>query len=77
VRLQVLMVASMKSSGLLHCVVWWNFTSVSEMLAVSIIRAIGKLLPDYMAQQPRRQRSLVFILSMGKMRNMYKIVSEN
>jgi hypothetical protein len=47
-----------------------KFTNVSEVLAATIIRAIcpgdggskhfwyiGKLLPDYMAQQPRRQPS--------------------
>jgi hypothetical protein len=31
------------ASGLLHCVVWWTFTDISEMLAASIIRAVSKL----------------------------------
>jgi hypothetical protein len=47
------------------------------MVAVSIIRAVGKFLADYMAQQPRRQPSSLFILSMGNMRNMYKLISKN
>jgi hypothetical protein len=60
------------SSGLLRRVVWWKSTDVSEVLAAFIIRAmrnrpndegskylwnVGKLLPDYTAQQPRRQTS--------------------
>jgi hypothetical protein len=54
------------SSGLLRHVVWWKFTYVSDVLAASIIMAMkalimeaesGKRLPDYTAQQPRRQPS--------------------
>jgi hypothetical protein len=53
---------------------WYTFTDVSEVLAASIIRAIVlmmgaatlrnvcKLLPDYMAEHPRRQ-SVTFILA--------------
>jgi hypothetical protein len=56
------------SSGLLRRVIWRRFTDVSEMLASSIIKAIGdggsnhswnasKLLPDYTAQKLTRQPS--------------------
>jgi hypothetical protein len=57
------------SSELLRCVVWQKITDVLEVLAASIIRAmsnhggsknlwnVGKHLPDYTAQQPRRQPS--------------------
>jgi hypothetical protein len=49
------------SSGLLRHVVWWKLTDVSEVLAASIIGwIISKLLPDYTAQQPRRQSSSGF-----------------
>jgi hypothetical protein len=48
-------------------VVWQKFTDVSEMLAASIIRALMmeaaiKLLPDYMAQHPRRQSSSYLLM---------------
>jgi hypothetical protein len=72
------------SSGMLRRVVWQKFTNVSEVLAASIIRAmcddwgskhiwnVSKHIPDYMAQQLRRQPSLclsiVFIL-------LYKLIS--
>jgi hypothetical protein len=39
-------------SGVLRRVVWYKFTNISGVLAASIIGAIGKLLPDYRAQQP-------------------------
>jgi hypothetical protein len=44
VRFQVLTAASMKrlSSGLFCLVAWYKFTTVSELLAASIIRAIMK-----------------------------------
>jgi hypothetical protein len=46
-------------------VVWYEFTDVSEVLDTSIFRAmrfwnVGKLLPDYTAQQPKRQPSSYF-----------------
>jgi hypothetical protein len=43
------------SSGILRRVVYQKFTNVSEVLAASIV---GKLLPDYTEQHPRRQRHL-------------------
>jgi hypothetical protein len=56
---------------LLRRVVWQKFKDVSRVLAASIIRAlialmmeaalriVGKFLPEYTAQQPRTQPSLL------------------
>jgi hypothetical protein len=61
-RFRVLKAASMKrvSSGFLRRVVWQKSADVSEVLAATIrtmshLWNVGKLLPDYTAQQPRRQ----------------------
>jgi hypothetical protein len=52
------------SSRFLRSVIWQKFTNVSEVFAASIIRPwnVVKSLPDYTAQQPRRQPSSEFIM---------------
>jgi hypothetical protein len=48
------------SSGMLHYVVWYILTNVSEKLTASIIR-VSQYLPDYTVQHPRRQPSFILI----------------
>jgi hypothetical protein len=75
------------SSGLLRRVVGQKFTGVSEIRAASIIRAmiddggskylwnVGKLLPDYMVQQPRRQVIFMSLWSSIFIRNIVETVN--
>jgi hypothetical protein len=54
-------------SGLLRIVAWYKFIDVSKLLAASVIhpdeggikhhRNVGELLPDYNAQQSRKEPS--------------------
>jgi hypothetical protein len=59
-------------SALLHCVVQWNYTQISDNSAAFIIRVeafgscknlqnVGKILPLYRISQLRRQQSSWYI----------------